>query len=93
MPVVLSQRVLELELLASGERLRPFGLFFAPENPPLVVLRLDHEDAVAGGDDMVDLGRAVTGVQRHVVDGAIRLLVQEQLARQAAHSLTDNAFQ
>ena len=77
----------------TGQGLGPLGLFLTPENPPLVVLRLDNEDAVARSDDVVDLGRAVAGVQGDVVDGAIRLLVQEQFARQASHGLANHAFQ
>lgn len=45
------------------ELLRPLGLLFAAEDPPAHVLGLQHEDAVAGEEDVVDLGGAVGGAR------------------------------
>ena len=56
MPVILTERILELTLLA-WERLRPLGTFFISENPPRIRLRLDDKYSKLRNDNMVNLRR------------------------------------
>ena len=77
MPVILVQRILERKLLAAGQRLRPLRTLLIAENPAGHVLGLDHENAEARNDDVVDLRRAVAGGQRDVVDVFVDVGVEE----------------
>ena len=89
--VVLPQRVLEL-VAVLGEFLRPLGLLFAAEDPAAHVLGLQHEDAVAGEEDVVDLGGAVGGGEGDVVQAVVGLPVQLPVGEEPDEAFTDIAL-
>ena len=68
MPVVLVQRVLELELLAE-EVLSLLRTLFVSVDPTVDVLRLDDEDAETRNDAVVDLGRPVRNRDCDIEEG------------------------
>lgn len=70
--VVLAQGVLEHVGLAI-ELLCPLRLAFTAEDPARHVFGLDDEDAVAGNQNMIDLGGAVGCGKRDIVNAAISL--------------------
>lgn len=92
MPVVLAERILEPELLAAWQGLRPFGLVFPAEDPALIVLCLDHEYPEAGDDHVIYLRRAVASFKGDVVNGAVDLAIQKQLGGETTHGLTYPPF-
>lgn len=89
--VVLPQRVLEL-VAVLVELLRPLGLLFAAEDPAAHVLGLQHEDAVAGEEDVVDLGGAVRGIQGDVVQAVVGLPVELPVCEEPDEEFADIAF-
>lgn len=89
--VVLPQRVLEFEG-ALVELLRPLRLLLAAEDPAAHVLGLQHEDAVAGEEDVVDLGGAVRGIQGDVVQAVVGLPVELPVGEEPDEEFADIAF-
>lgn len=89
--VVLPQRVLEF-VAVLVELLRPLGLLFAAEYPAAHVLGLQHEDAVAGEEDVVDLGGAVRRIQGDVVQAVVGLPVQLPVGEEPDEAFTDIAL-
>lgn len=65
--VVLAQGILKLRFVAVHD-LRPPCLVFVTENPTRHVFGFNHEDAVAGQDDVIDLCRAVRSWQGNIVE-------------------------
>ncbi len=63
---ILAQRILKAAFFAI-DSLRPLLRLGVAENPSRVVLGLDHEDAISGYDDVIDLGWSPRRVQRDVV--------------------------
>lgn len=63
---ILAQRILKAAFIAI-DCLRPLLRLRVAENPPRVVFGLDHEYAVPGYDDVIDLGRSLRRVKRDVV--------------------------
>lgn len=82
------QRVLE-PVLRLVDLLGPLGLFLGTEDPALVVLGFDHEDAERGDDDVVDLGGAlaVGPWQIDVSEGTIELRIELLETDAAYHDL------
>ena len=93
MPVVLVQRILELKLLAARQRLRPLRTLLIAENPAGHVLGLDHENAEARNDDVVDLRRAVAGGQCDVVDVFVDVGVEEDFLGKGGLEFAGEAFE
>lgn len=93
MLVVLVERILELELLAAGQRLRPLRTFLVAENPAGHILGFNDKDAEARHDDVIDLRRAVRRGQRDVVDVFVDVGIQEHLLGEGALELSRNAFE
>ena len=93
MPVILAKWVLELELPAASEGLRPFGLVLTAEYPALIVLGLDYEYAKARHDNVVNLNGAITGLQSYVVERVVDTGVEKQLCSEAAHRFSDQPLE
>ena len=93
MPVILAKWVLELELPAAYEGLRPFGLALTPEYPALIVLGLDYEYAKARHDNVINLNGAIAGLQSDVVERVVYTGVEKQLGSEAAHRFSDKPFE
>lgn len=89
--VVLPQLALEF-VAVLVELLRPLGLLFAAEDPAAHVLGLQHEDAVAGEEDVVDLGGAVRGIQGDVVQALVGLPAELQVGEEPDEEFADIAF-
>ena len=66
MPKILEDRVLKPEL-PREQHLSPIGLLRIREDPTLVVLGFDDEDAKPGNEDVVDLGRSISQLQGDVI--------------------------
>ena len=90
-PVVLMQRILKTVFLPE-QALRPLRIALVAEDPAFHVLGLDHTQAEARNDDMVDLRGAVGCRYRDVVDRVVNLVVQHQRVRDRALRFADPAF-
>jgi hypothetical protein len=66
MPVVLANRVLEVEL-GSIQHLCPVAVLSARKEPAVVVLGLDYEYPKSGYEDVIDLSGSVFQPKRDVV--------------------------
>ena len=86
-PVVLMQRVLELELLAE-EVLSPLRTLLVSVDPAVDILCLDDEYSVTRDDDVVDLGRPVRNGDCDIVDVDVRVGIKKELLCQGALNLT-----
>ena len=93
MAMVLVEGILEFELVAVGERLRPLRLIGPAENPAAHVLGFNHEDAEARDDDMVDLsGGAVAELDCDVVELVIDAAVESDLVDGAGDYFADGTL-
>lgn len=93
MSVVLMEGILEFELVAVGEGLGPLRLIGSAEDPTSHILGLNHEDAEARNDDMVDLGgRAVGKLDRNVVELVIDLAIESDLVDSTGDDFADGAL-
>ena len=90
--MVLMQGVLKRQLM-SPVSLRPLGIIRTAKDPPIHVLGLDNEHAISGYDDMVDLRRAHTRVNRHVVQVNVVRRSKEDLLRDDGLELANPAFE
>ena len=93
MPVILVQRILELELLAARQGLRPLRTLLIAKNPAGHVFGLDHENAEARNDDVVDLRRALAGGQRDVVDVFVDVGIEEDFFGDCGLQLSKQSLQ
>lgn len=76
-PVVLSQRILELVFLLVDD-LCPLPLILRSEDPARHVLGLDNKQSVYRYQYMVDLRRPVRRGKDHVVDSAVDRFIQSE---------------
>ena len=90
-PVILVHWVLEAEFFPE-QALCPLSTFGIPENPPIHVLRFNDEDPEFGNDDMIDLGGAIAGLDRDIVETDVCLFVEQQLLGEGTGSFADPTF-
>lgn len=76
MAIILVKRILKPVFLAK-QTLCPLRALHIPEYPAIHVLGLNDEDAVLRDDDVVDLSRAMLGLQRNVVQGDVDFRVEQ----------------
>lgn len=89
--VVLMQRVLKAVFLTE-QTLRPLATLRIAEDPTIHIFGLDNEYPVLRNNDVIDLGRAVIGLKRDVVEWEIGFRVEEQFVRDGTNGFTDPAF-
>jgi len=91
MSVVLFQGVLKM-ILFSVQHLSPPILVRCTKYPTVDVLRFDHENAEDRNEYVVNLRRAISGWDYHVVDSSIDRLIQIKPHPKCGHLLTEPAF-
>ena len=80
-------------VLTTRQRLRPLRTLLIAENPTGHVLGLDHENAEARNDDVVDLRRSVACGQRNVVDVFVDVGVKEDFLGEGGLEFAREAFE
>jgi len=88
MAIILVKRILKPVFLAE-QTLCPLRALHIPKYPAGHVLGLDDEDAVLRDDDVVDLGRAMLGLQRNVVQRDIDFGVEQQLLSNSSYGFAN----
>lgn len=76
MAIILVKRILKPVFLAE-QILCPLRTLCVAEYPAVHVLGLNDEDAVLRDDDVIDLRRAMLGLQRNVVQRDVNFRVEQ----------------
>lgn len=85
------QRVLKF-LRVLEDLLRPIPLFCVAEDPALHVLGFHHKHAIAGDNDVIDLGGTVFGGQGDVFYEVVAGFIEKQLCGYVDHGFARLAF-
>ena len=88
---VLAERILKATLVAIKD-LRPLRRHGSAENPPRVILGLDHEHAVPGYDNVVDLGGPPRRGKRDVVKNLVFVRWQSAVENGIDSSFASRTF-
>jgi len=79
-------------IFVSIQYLSPLVLVRCTKYPTIDVLRFDHENAEDRNEYVVDLSRAISGGDYHVVDSLIDLLIQGKPHPQGGDLLAEPTF-
>lgn len=91
-PEILAERILESEFLSEmGDG--PLRGMLGAENPSVVILRFDHEDAEARYQNVIDLGCAVAARHNHVVKAPVNPVVEQMPHPELGDFLAEPAFE
>ena len=91
MAIVLTERVLEV-IFPAVNHLAPLIVPLIPKYPASVVFRFDHENAVNGHQNMINLGCAIAGRNHNIVDSTVNIPVQVQPHSKGQSLFPDPSF-